>query len=83
MPSMPLQPGARLGFAAAADSVKQFLAAHPGQFYCNRCLSNEFGVMNRDQVGRVTQSLRDVEPYRRGKVICVDCGDDRECIAYG
>ena len=67
-----------------ADRVTTFLAAHPGQFFCNACLSLEaVPSLNMTQVNHVTHPLRNVTPYRQGKVMCVSCDQDRECIAYG
>ena len=66
------------------DRVKTFLAAHPGTFFCNACLGIEaVPGLNRLQVNRLTRPLRDARPYRWGKVVCVSCGEVRECIAYG
>ncbi len=65
------------------DRVKQFLTTHPGRFYCNRCLGNAVGALTIFQVRQITRLLRGVRPYRSGKMICVRCGNDRECIAYG
>ena len=67
-----------------ADRVKTFLAARPGQFYCNECLSIEaVPGLNRTQVSRLIHPLREVRPYRRGRVVCVSCDQVSECIAYG
>ena len=66
-----------------ADRVKQFLIDHPSQFYCDQCLSEEIPVLNAVQVNQITRPLRGVKPYRNGKMICVRCGGDRECVAYG
>ena len=68
----------------SADRVKTFLAAHPGQFYCSGCLSVEaVPGLSRGQVNRLLLPFRDVKPYRRGKVMCVGCDQELECIAYG
>jgi len=67
-----------------ADRIKTFLAAHPGQFYCNKCLNIEaVPGLNRTQVSRLTRSLRDATPYRKGEMVCISCNEVRECIAYG
>ena len=67
-----------------ADRVTTFLAAHPGQFYCNGCLGIEaVPSLNRIQVNNLTRPLRDIKPYRRGTVVCISCNEVRECIAYG
>ena len=67
-----------------ADRVTTFLAAHPGQFFCNECLSIEVVPrLNRIQVNNLTRPLRHVKPYRKGTVVCARCGEVRECIAYG
>jgi hypothetical protein len=69
---------------ADRDRVKTFLAAHPGQFFCHACLIIEaVPSLNITQVTTVMRPLRNVTPYRRGKVMCVSCDQDRECIAYG
>ena len=65
------------------DRVETFLTAHPGRFYCNRCLSEELLVLTLFQVGQVTRPLRDVIPYRHGKMICTRCRGEFGCIAYG
>ena len=65
------------------DRVTTFLAVHPGQFFCNECLIEAVPGLNRPQVTRLTRRLRDVKRYRWGKVVCVNCGEVRECIAYG
>ena len=67
-----------------ADRVTTFFAAHPGQFYCNLCLSIEaVPGLNITQVNHLTRPLRTVKPYRSGRVVCVSCDEVRECIAYG
>ena len=66
-----------------ADRVKQFLIDRSGQFYYNRCLSDEVPVLNTAQVNQITRPLRGVKPYRSGKMICVRCSGERECVAYG
>ncbi len=67
-----------------ADRIKTFLAAHPGQFYCDWCLSIEaVPALKRIQVNNLTCPLRDIKPYRRGTVVCISCNEVRECIAYG
>ena len=67
-----------------ADRVTTFLAAHPGQFYCNECLSIEADPgLNKTQVNRLTHLLRDTTPYRKGEMVCVSCDQVRECIAHG
>ena len=65
------------------DRVEAFLADHPGRFYCNRCLSDEILVLTIGQVSQVTRVLRDVSPYRQGKMICARCRGDRQSVAYG
>ncbi len=66
------------------DRITTFLAADPGQFYCNECLSIEaVPGLNRTQVSPLTRSLRGVKPYRIGQVGCISCNEVRECIAYG
>ena len=65
------------------DRVTTFLAAHPGQFYCNACLSIEVPVADDIEFNRLTGPLHGVKPYRSGRVVCVSCGEVRECIAYG
>ena len=66
------------------DRVKTFLAAHPGTFYCNACLSIEVVPgLSKWYVNQLTRRLHDVKPYRRGKLVCVRCGEVHECIAYG
>ena len=67
-----------------ADRIKTFLIANAGRFYCNECLGIEAvpGLSNT-QVSPLTRPLRDVKPYRSGKVVCVSCNEARECIAYG
>ena len=67
-----------------ADRIKTFLGAHPGQFYCDACLSIEAAPgLNRIQVNNLTRPLRHVTPYRKGTVVCARCGQVHECIAYG
>jgi len=67
-----------------ADRIETFLAAHPGQFYCDACLSIEaLPALNRMQVSNLTRPLHDIKPYRRGTVGCISCNEVRECIAYG
>ncbi len=88
-PALSLQSVAHLPLWATnvdtnTNRVTTFLAAHPGQFYCNGCLHIEaVPGLNRPQVARLTRRLCDVKPYRWGKVVCVSCGAVRECIAYG
>ena len=66
------------------ERVKTFLAAHPGTFYCNACLSVEIVPgLSKWYVNQLTRRLHDVKPYRRGTVVCVSCDEVRECIAYG
>jgi hypothetical protein len=65
------------------DRVEDSLTDHLGGFYCNRCLSEEFLVLNASQVGQITRPLRSLIPYRHGKMICTRCRGDRDCIAYG
>ena len=66
------------------DRVTTFLAAHPGQFYCNGCLRIEVPVPKPIQVNQLTRALHGVKPYRSGRVVvCVSCDEVRECIAYG
>ena len=65
------------------DRVKTFLAAHPGRFYCNGCLSIEVPVPKPVPVNQLTRALHGVNPYRHGRVSCFSCGEARECIAYG
>ncbi len=66
------------------DRVATFLAAHPGQFYCNGCLRIEVPVPKPIQVNQLTRALHGVKPYRSGRVVvCVSCDEVRECIAYG
>ncbi len=61
------------------DRVKTFLAAHPGQFCCNGCLSIEVGLgLSKIYVNQLTRRLRDVKPYRSGRVVCFRCGKVRE-----
>ena len=67
-----------------ADRVTTFFAAHPGQFYCNECLSIEaVPGLNKTQVNRLTHLLRDATPYRKGEMVCVSCDQVRACIAHG
>ena len=73
----------RPNFGTLRDRVTTFLAVHPGQFFCNECLIEAVPGLNRPQVTRLTRRLRDVKRYRWGKVVCVNCGEVRECIAYG
>ena len=69
---------------ADRDRVKTFFAAHPGQFFCNACLNIEaVPGLNMTQVNYLTRPFRTVKPYRNGRVVCVSCGEVRECIAYG
>ncbi len=88
-PALSLQSVAHLPFWATnvdtnTNRVTTFLAAHPGQFFCNACLSIEVVPgLNITQVNYLTRRLHDVKPYRRGKLVCVSCGEVRECIAYG
>jgi hypothetical protein len=66
------------------NRVATFLAAHPGQFYCNGCLRIEVPVPKPIQVNQLTRALHGVKPYRSGRVVvCVSCDEVRECIAYG
>jgi hypothetical protein len=65
------------------DRVKTFLTAHPGRFFCNRCLNEAIFLLGLHQVSHVTKPLRVVIPYRHGKMICTRCRGDRECTAYG
>ncbi len=68
----------------SADRVKTFLAAHPGRFYCNGCLRIEaVPSLKRSYVNQLARALRDVKPYRSGRVSCFSCGELRQCIAYG
>ena len=87
-PALSLRSVAHLPFWATnvdtnTDRVTTFLAAHPGQFYCNGCLSVEVPVPKPIQVNQLTRALHGVKPYRSGRVVCVSCGEVRECIAYG
>jgi hypothetical protein len=66
-----------------AQKVKDFLAANPGRFFCNRCLSDSLYLSNPTQVNQLTRPLRGIAPYRSGKMICHYCHQDRECIAHG
>ena len=85
----PLRSVARLPFWGAnvdtnAYRVTTFLAAHPGQFYCDACLSIEaVPGLNRIQINNLTRPLRHVTPYRKGTVVCARCGEVHECVAYG
>ena len=64
------------------DRIKTFLAAHPGTFFCNECLSIEaVPDLTRIQVERLTHSLHGAKPYRSGQVVCFSCGEVRQCIA--
>ena len=65
------------------DRVATFLAAHPGQFYCNACLRIEVPVPKPIKVNQLIRALHGVNPYRSGRVVCFSCGEVRECIAYG
>ena len=65
-----------------AEIVKEFLATHPGLFYCNRCLGEEAGVTNTAQVNQLTRPLKGIKPYRVGSMTCNKCNKVRECIAY-
>ncbi len=66
------------------DRVKTFLAAHSGQFYCSGCLRIEIVPgLSKIYVNQLTRRLRNVKPYRSGKMVCFRCGKVRECIAYG
>ena len=65
------------------DRVTTFLAAHPGTFFCNACLSIEVPVPKPIKVNQLIRALHGVNPYRSGRVVCFSCGEVRECIAYG
>ncbi len=88
-PALSLQSVAHLPFWATnvdtnTNRVTTFLAAHPGQFFCNACLSIEVVPgLNITQVNYLTRPLRTVKPYRSGRMVCVSCNEVRECIAYG
>ena len=87
-PALSLRSVAHLPFWATnvdtnTDRVATFLAAHPGQFYCNGCLSVEVPVRRPIQVNQLTRALHGVKPYRSGRAVCVSCGEVRECIPYG
>ena len=66
-----------------ADRIETFLTDHSGRFYCNRCLSEEVLGLSTGKVNQITRRLRDVPPYRQGKMICTRCRLDRGCVAYG
>ena len=88
-PALSLRSVAHLPFWATnvdtnVDLVTTFLAAHPDQFYCAACLSIEVVPgLSEIYVNQLTRALRDVKPYRRGKVVCVRCVKVRKCTAYG
>ena len=66
------------------DRVKTFLAAHSGQCYCSGCLRIEIVPgLSKIYVNQLRRQLRNVKPYRSGKMVCFRCGKVRECIAYG
>ena len=51
-------------------------------FYCSSCLSQLLAIPNQTQLNQITRPLRNVKPYRAGKVSCSHCGHDRECISF-
>ena len=70
-PSKPLGPGALVS-ASSSDTT---------EFDCWVAAGLAGGVI--EMTRRLTRRLRDVKPYRWGMVVCVSCGEGRECIAYG
>ena len=79
----PTRRSLRFEIVDKADRVTGFLIDHPGQFYCNSCLSEALPLLNVAQVNTVIVRLRGVVPYRIGTMICVHCRADRKCVAYG
>jgi hypothetical protein len=65
----------------SASDVKTYLANNKGKFFCKRCLAATLYGQTPGQIEQALRALRNQKPYRTGKVICHDCGQDRECIA--
>ena len=57
------------------DRVKTFLAAHSGQCYCSGCLRIEIVPgLSKIYINQLRRRLRNVKPYRSGKMVCFRCG---------
>jgi len=65
-----------------AALVKKFLAEHPSQFFCNRCLCEGARIANAAQAKQQVRPLTGVKPYRVGEVGCSRCSQQRICVAF-
>ncbi len=64
-----------------SERVKQLLAANKGKFLCKRCIGASLYLATPAELEAALRPLRNAKPYRRGKVMCHSCGQERECIA--
>lgn len=66
----------------SVQKVTNFLMQHPGEYYCDKSLSELTSVRPRQQVNQITRPLSVSPEYPRVETTCAHCGKRRTATAY-
>jgi hypothetical protein len=77
-----ISPAVDFAMSDNVSTVTGWLRTKPGQYYCQRCITENTGVKPEAQVNQIIRPLEQAREWRYRKTMCDGCKRERKCVAF-